>query len=211
MLSNSQEFFTFQVVSDPSRSLQMFPHRFRFLQTGSDSSRFSLRLFLLNRNLQDSLKFFNSIRIVWDPYKSFQIPADSDYLIFFLILCFRFFRFFLFFRIIPDYFDASGLFQIFRSFSGAFKDTVKDPQDSFNFFSSIQIISDPYRSLQIFSDSLRFSKIFHLSNRLRPFQILSNFSTSLQILPDFPKFLQICSNSFIFYDSSFWIEILKIL
>ena len=104
---------------------------FRISQFLSDSLRFSQIVsnwFIFFPNLPIFLKFS-------------QIPSNSS-------------RFFLFF-ILSDY---SGCFSMspdcsrfFRIFSNGFKDTVRNPQDFFKFYSSIQII-------QILSDSCKFFK-----------------------------------------------------
>ena len=101
-------------------------------------------------------------------------------------------------------------FRFFRIFSDVFKDTVRNPQNSFKFFSSTQIISDPYISFQIPADSSKFfqvlpfffldflgSKFFKMRSNCHKFpQIPSNSFRISQFLSDSFRFFQIFLNSF---------------
>ena len=122
---------------------------------------------------------------------------------------FRFLRSFYSFGLFRLIFEASRLLQILRIFSDTFKDTVRNPQDSFKFFSSTQIISDPYRSFQIPADSSKFYQFFEIllefskfleipQNSLRFSQVPSNFFQFFSNVPISFRFPQILSDSLIF-------------
>ena len=90
-------------------------------------------------------------------------------------------------------------FRFFEIFSDAFKNTVRNLQDSFKFFSSTQIISDPYRFFQNPADFSKFNQILPVF-LVSPSDCFQFFWVS-QFLSDFLRVLQILWNSFRFFSN----------
>ena len=70
-------------------------------------------------------------------------------------------------------------FRFFRIASDAFRDTVRNPQDSFKFFSSTQIISDLHISFQIPSFQFFSSQVRSELAKVR--LIMANYISSKKI------------------------------
>ena len=153
---------------------QFHSDRFRSLQIPANSSKF-FQFFRCSSNFLNSSKFLkirsdshklpqipsNSFRIsqfLSNSLKFPQIPPDSFKLLHFLSDSLL--QIISIFLILSDYSGCFSIFpdylRFFRIFSDAFKDTVRNPQNSFKIFSSTQIISVPYRYLQILQNSSKF-------------------------------------------------------
>ena len=141
IFSESPNFF--QILSDFFLLFRIFPDAFRCFRIVSDSFKDTVKDF------HDSFKFLGSIQVLLKLYRYFQIPPNfSKFFQIFLDSSrfsqipsnsFKCFQIFLFFPIIPDAFDAPGLFSILSKFSVLFRpfhalSDSSDFLDSLRFF-----------------------------------------------------------------------------